>query len=317
MPARTTTLLAWLRGQRPDRFQGRLRRGRLRRLHRGARRPRRARQADLPGLQQLHRAGADVRRPRDCDGRGLTKCARMANSEYCTRSRRPWSSTMARSAATARRALSISMFEAYYRDDLQRAVADQATSSAATSAAAPATGRSATPSTDACAIAGTCPDDRLHRSAWCQRRARPRAGRRTAREAGRIHATPTTLAALLGVACAAHLRDAELVCGATDLVAVRSPSGSCRSLPDAGRDRRRCPGCVAITRVTDAALADRRRRPRWPTLEAFAAAHGPTFTPLILQDAAGTSRRARSSNRATLAGNLVYRLADRRSWRRC
>ena len=66
----TTTLLAWLRATGSDRQQGRLRRGRLRRVQRGPRGPRRRRQADLPSLQQLHRAPPDVRRPRDRDRRG-------------------------------------------------------------------------------------------------------------------------------------------------------------------------------------------------------------------------------------------------------
>ena len=119
----TTTLLDFLRTERADGQQAGVRRGRLRRLHGGARRQGRRGAADLPRRQQLHRAPADVRRPRGGDGRGPGRRGRSR----CTRCSRRWSSTTARSAATARRASSCRSSRAYYRGDCSdtREISDQ------------------------------------------------------------------------------------------------------------------------------------------------------------------------------------------------
>ena len=103
---------------RPDRDQGRLRRGRLRRLHRGGAGARRQRPGVLPGDQLLPAAAAHAPGQAGLHGRVPQRDGALHPVQQA------WCASSARSAATAPRAWSMSMFEACYRDRLHRALAD-------------------------------------------------------------------------------------------------------------------------------------------------------------------------------------------------
>ncbi len=98
---------------RQDRHQGRLRRGRSRRVHGGAARRRRPRGAHISRGQRVHHAAADGGGPRDRHRRRRRRA--RTGSIQCSRR---WSSATASQCGYCTPGFVLSMFEAYYRSDL-------------------------------------------------------------------------------------------------------------------------------------------------------------------------------------------------------
>ncbi len=140
-------------------------------------------------------------------------------------------------------------------------------------------------------IAGTCPDDRFNKLLV----ATPVDMNFSREGEGRIYATPTSFDELW-VHMAAHPQ-AKLICGGTDLSLTLTKRFV--DLPEL-ISVEGLPGLRGVTQVDQGwrigattTLAD---------LEAFAAAHGPTFTPLLRMLRYFASRQIK--NRATVGGNL-------------
>ena len=131
----TLTVLDWLRSTAPHRHQGGLRRGRLRRLHRGRRRELGRRHGcGYRAGQRLHPVRADARRQPAAHGREPE-----AADGGCIRCSRRWSTATARSAASARPGFVMSLFAlTAERGDAAARRARSRTRWPAISAAAPA-----------------------------------------------------------------------------------------------------------------------------------------------------------------------------------